>query len=143
MKTLFLGLVLACIASSAYSQTNADSSAIKNASLDYVEGWYEGNTARMERSLHPDLAKRSIRNHPRTGQPFVAHLSKSTMIEYTRAGGGNDVPKNDLFYDVRILNIFNNIATVTAVSARYVDYIHLAKWRDQWMIVNILWTHRT
>jgi hypothetical protein len=30
--------------------------------LDYTEGWYAGDAARMERALHPELAKRMYRN---------------------------------------------------------------------------------
>jgi len=29
--------------------------------LDYTEGWYAGDAARMERALHPELAKRMYR----------------------------------------------------------------------------------
>jgi hypothetical protein len=27
--------------------------------LDYYEGWFDGDAARMERALHPELVKRS------------------------------------------------------------------------------------
>ncbi len=40
--------------------TAADSTAIVAAALDYLEGWYEGNTDRMDRALHSDLAKRVV-----------------------------------------------------------------------------------
>src|SRR5262249_46471729 len=32
--------------------------AIKQTALDYIEGWYEGDAERMERAVHPELAKR-------------------------------------------------------------------------------------
>ena len=34
---------------------------ITAAALDYVEGWFDGDTDRMRRALHPDLAKRRLR----------------------------------------------------------------------------------
>ena len=37
--------------------SDADRQAITQTALDYVEGWYEANPERMERALHPDLAK--------------------------------------------------------------------------------------
>ena len=37
----------------------ADRDAIVRVALDYFEGWFDGDAARMERTLHPDLAKRS------------------------------------------------------------------------------------
>jgi len=30
------------------------SAAITKTALDYIEGWYAGDAARMERALHPD-----------------------------------------------------------------------------------------
>ena len=40
--------------------TGADSAAIRAAALDYIEGWYTGDGARMRRALHPQLAKRAL-----------------------------------------------------------------------------------
>jgi hypothetical protein len=37
----------------------ADRDAVVRAALDYFEGWFDGDAARMERALHPDRAKRS------------------------------------------------------------------------------------
>ncbi len=34
--------------------------AIVQAALDYFEGWFDGDATRMERALHPDLAKRLL-----------------------------------------------------------------------------------
>ncbi|MFQ5675330.1 MAG: nuclear transport factor 2 family protein [bacterium] len=125
-----------------YAQSSEDSLAVKSASMDYVEGWYQADAERMARSLHPDLAKRAVRKLAKSGRPVLSHLSKTTLVEYTRAGGGKDIPKEKLFYDLTILDIYKDIATVKAVSANYVDYIHLAKWHGKWMIVNILWDDR-
>ena len=38
--------------------TPADSAGITRTALDYIEGWYTGDATRMERALHPELAKR-------------------------------------------------------------------------------------
>jgi hypothetical protein len=37
---------------------SADEDAIRAVVLDYVEGWFDGDAARMERALHPELVKR-------------------------------------------------------------------------------------
>ena len=47
-------------ASSLPAQSAADTGAIKATARDYIEGWYEGNAERMERAVHPDLAKRIV-----------------------------------------------------------------------------------
>ena len=46
--------------SQANAQSTSDTELIKQAALDYIEGWYEGNAERMERALHPELAKRLV-----------------------------------------------------------------------------------
>ena len=40
--------------------TQTDQEAVKQAVLDYVEGVYETDPAKIERSVHPELAKRGF-----------------------------------------------------------------------------------
>ncbi|HEU5048747.1 MAG TPA: nuclear transport factor 2 family protein, partial [Gemmatimonadales bacterium] len=42
------------------AQSAADSAAIRATALDYAEGWYTADSARMRRALHPALAKRIV-----------------------------------------------------------------------------------
>jgi hypothetical protein len=37
-----------------------DKEAIRQVALDYIEGWYQGNAARMDRALYAKLVKRRI-----------------------------------------------------------------------------------
>ena len=48
----------------AFSAGPDDEAAIKATALDYLEGWYSRDAERMERALHPDLAKRIVRVDP-------------------------------------------------------------------------------
>src|SRR4051812_14973787 len=48
------------VCAQAHVPTAADSAAIKATALDYIEGWYTGDAERMERALHPELAKRIV-----------------------------------------------------------------------------------
>jgi hypothetical protein len=41
--------------------------------------------------------------------------------------------------DVRILDIFENAASVRATMSGWVDYMHMARWNGRWVIVNVLW----
>ncbi len=50
------------------AQSPEQAKAIKEAALDYGEGWYEGNAERMERALHPELAKRMVFTNPKSGK---------------------------------------------------------------------------
>jgi hypothetical protein len=135
--TSFVAL-LACLPVAAQAQTAADSTAIRDAALDYVDGWYQGDAARMERAVHPELAKRIVQTNER-GRSQVMQMSALTLIESTRAGGGRDTPTDQQTRDVRILDISGNSASVRAEMSGWIDYMHMARWNGQWKIVNVLW----
>jgi hypothetical protein len=44
-------------------------SAITEAALDYWASWDYGDPARLERGVHPDLAKRQVRPNDSTSHP--------------------------------------------------------------------------
>jgi len=123
------------------AQTAGDTSAIRQTALDYIEGWYEGNGERMQRALHPDLAKRIINTDDR-GRSVLGHQSSMTLVLNTRAGGGSATPVGQQRKDVRILDIFGNTASVRVDAASWIDYMHIAKWNGRWVVVNVLWEIR-
>jgi hypothetical protein len=125
--------------SAARAQGAADSAAIRGAALDYIEGWYAGDAERMERALHPDLAKRIVRVDPAGGRARVDHMGALQLVQGTRAGYGRETPPGEQQKDVTILDVFGNAASVKVVASEWVDYLHLGKVGDRWVIVNVLW----
>ena len=123
------------------AQSPADSAGIRAAALDYIEGWYAGDAERMERALHPELAKRVVTTLP-SGRSVLEQMSAATLIGYTRLGGGRNTPVERQRKDVRILDIFEGAATARVDAADWVDYLQLARWNGQWKIVNVLWERR-
>jgi hypothetical protein len=121
-----------------WGQSAADSSGIRQAALDYIEGWYEGNGGRMERAVHPELAKRIVGgNEP--GRSQLGQMGAMTLVQSTRDGGGKETPAGERRKDVTILDIYGNAASATIYASAWVDYLHLAKWNGRWVIVNVLW----
>ena len=59
--------------------------------LDYIEGWYEGNAERMERALHPELAKRIVNTDAR-GRSSLGEMGALTLINKVKAGLGKETP---------------------------------------------------
>jgi hypothetical protein len=41
--------------------------------------------------------------------------------------------------DVTVLDVFGNAATAKVIANDWIDYLHLVKWNDRWVIVNVLW----
>ena len=131
-------LALVCITSAARAQTAADSTAIRAAALDYVEGWYTGDAERMERAVHPELAERIVRTD-QNGRSRLEQMSAMTLVNGVKRGGGKETPIAEQQKDVFILDIFQNTASAKAIMSGWIDYMHLAKWNGEWKIVNVLW----
>ena len=120
------------------AQSDADKAAITAAALDYIEGWYEGNLERMERALHPDLAKRIVHTNAE-GRSSLGQMSAMSLVQGVKRGGGKDTPKEKQQKDVTILDIYGNTASVKVVASDWIDYLHIAKFNGRWVIVNVLW----
>jgi hypothetical protein len=67
-----------------YGMSNDDIPAIRQTALDYIEDFYEGDAARMERSLHPELAKRISHPDPVSGRSHLAEMSALALVGFTR-----------------------------------------------------------
>jgi hypothetical protein len=126
----------------AAAQTATDSAAIRAAAHDYIRGWYAGDAARMERSLHPDLAKRIVARGRTDGRSTVDHMTAAALIAQTARGGGRDTPADRRRGDVRILDIFGDAASVRVDAHDWVDFMHLGKVEGEWKIINVLWEIR-
>ncbi len=137
VKAFFLVVIMPVL--SLQAQTAADSTAIKKAALDYVEGWYEGNAERMERAVHPELAKRIVRTDPGSGRNRLEQMSAMTLVQGVKRGGGKDTPSEQQQKEVIIFDIYQNTASAKAIMSGWIDYMHLAKWSGEWKIVNVLW----
>jgi len=44
------------------AELDGDEAAIRGVVCDYVDGWFDGDAARMERALHPELVKTPSRH---------------------------------------------------------------------------------
>ena len=119
------------------SLREADTAAITQTALDYIEGWYAGDGARMQRALRPDLAKRAAERNE-IGAGKLDQMGAMTLVDATRAGLGR-TPKEKQQKDVTVLDIFENAATAKIIAADWIDYLHLTRCNGRWQIVNVLW----
>jgi len=118
---------------------DSDLEAIKKTALDYGQGWYEADAERMERALHPDLAKRALMPDPRTKRGRIESMSAMKLVQMTRAGAGAHTPTEQRRTDVTILDVFGNAACVKLEMHDWIDYMQMSKIGGRWVIVNVLW----
>ena len=130
--------LLALAASPLAAQTRADSAAIRAAALDYAEGWDTGDSTRMARAVHPDLAKRIVRTDS-TGKSRLGSMTAAQLVGAAGKGYGKETPPARQLKTVEILSITNGAASVKLTMSDWVDYMHLGRWNGEWKIVNVLW----
>jgi hypothetical protein len=115
-----------------------DAAAIRACILDYFEGWFDGDPRRMDRALHPGLAKHAIgQDRDRTDRLDVT--TRDEMVEMTARGIGRlrDVPDRAIRIDIAAVS--GDIASVVVHSAVYVEFVLLARSADGWRITGVLW----
>ena len=117
------------------SDVSTNEALVAEAALDYIEGWFEGDAVRMERAVHPELAKRRLKD----GR--LEALTAQQMIEKTASGMGKR-PVDERAIEVTVEHVGEGIASATVLSAPFVDYLQLARTDDGWKIVNVLWRLR-
>lgn len=122
-----------------WNVSEADLAAIRQAATDYCESWYEGSTEKIERAVHPDLAKRIVRADPQSKNSRLDHMGAMRLFQGVRAGHGKNTPKEKQLKEVTVLDVLGNAATVKAVMSDWIDYMHIAKINGRWVIVNVLW----
>jgi hypothetical protein len=136
---LCLGLLVAG-AARANAQSVADSAAIRATAHDYIDGWYEGDGARMERALHPHLAKRLV-YQDQQGRSRLVDITALELVQSTRAGNGK-IPPAEWRDSVTILDVFGSAAVARIDATTWVDFLELIKWNGRWVIVNVVWENR-
>ena len=113
---------------------------MKQAVLDYVEGVYKTDPAKIERSVHPELAKRGFFVDKQGATEST--MSFTEFIEHVKTYNKDgqfppDAPKEIIMYEV-----LDHTASVKLIAAWGIDYMHLAKYHGKWMIIHVLWqTH--
>jgi hypothetical protein len=129
-----------------FGQTQNDSVQIKETVLNYIEGLEYNDVSRVEKAMHPDLAKRDI-NKDNNGNDNLRNMTTSSLVGYAKTFDYTQLyktgidPKILLKVDVLIYDISTDIATVKAIQNKFAffDYIHLGKINGEWKIINILW----
>jgi hypothetical protein len=108
----------------------SDETAIRAAAEDYAASWFAGDPTRMDRCLHPALAKRRVDG----SRSNLVDISKDEMVEAAatpRLSGGE--------FEIDVLAVDDDVASASVRTEPFVDLLHLARFDDRWLIVNALW----
>ena len=134
MKNFFLFLLLSTCTLTLSAQTStAEEQAVERATLDYIEGFYEGDTAKIIRGVLPEAHKFGYWKDRETGQYSGEPMSFDEMKAYAqRVREKEKFAKPDAPKKVEIFEVQDQTAWGT-------DYLLLGKYDGQWKIVQVLW----
>jgi hypothetical protein len=137
MKKLIIPfLLLASVAVKAQTEDEKVTSAV----LDYVEGFYFGDTTRIIRSITPDVVKYGYYKQKDataySGEPmsFREMLDYCISVKKRNSPNADKLPKTIKVYDVQ-----DQTASAKLTAWWGTDYILLAKLNGRWMITHVLW----
>jgi hypothetical protein len=140
---VLIGLTVIQIATgqtkSPVNNSASESEAVKQAVLDYVEGIYKVDSKRIERSVHPELAKRGF--YIKRGETVRSEepMTFMQLVELAKTyNAKNRIPKQAP-KDVVIFDVLDQTASAKLTAVWGVDYLHLAKYDGKWKIVNVIW----
>ncbi len=141
MKKIF-GIFLFLVPLMGVSQSENDKIAIKQAALNYVEGFYTADTTRLAKGLHKDLVKRIIDD--RSGTSKIQTIGLKDLVGYVKSGKKmpDKNPADPFKADVTIYDISNGIALAKVTTNKmdmFFDYLQLGKVNGEWIILNVLW----
>jgi hypothetical protein len=122
------------------AQSADERRAVERAVLDYVEGFYEGDTVKLVRSVHPEVFKygyyvpRDSARYVGEAMPFAEFLSYANRVKSRGQPAPADAPKRVEIYDVQ-----DQTASAKLTAWWGTDYLLLARIDGRWMIRQVLW----
>ena len=93
----------------------------------------------MERALHNHLAKRLVY----ADSAGRSHLVDLTALELVQGTGHHPAaPQSKRREEIKIQDIFGNVAMVRIDATDWVDFLQEVKWNGRWVILNVVWENR-
>ena len=115
-----------------------DKEGVRQAALDYLEGIYNVQPERIERSVHPTLTKRGFYKKDATA-PYVESPMTYEQLMKLAASWNKDGKRDTKLRDIAILDILDQTAVVKLTASWGIDYMLLGKFDGKWKITQILW----
>jgi hypothetical protein len=137
---LFALLVLAAVPLRAQDTAPAsDRAAVEAAVLDYVEGFYLGDTTRLQRSVSPDVHKIGY-YRPAGGEYRLSRMPWPEFIQYAnRVRTSGRLAPASAPREIQVFDVLDRTASAKLTAAWGTDYLLLAKTDGRWMVTHVLW----
>ena len=141
MKYLSTTVFCFLLINSVFAQSTEDKKGVIKACLNYIDGFYQGDTTKIIESIRPSLHKFGFWKNKETGEyekegymTFVKAKNYAKNVYEKKRFAKADAPR-----DVKVLDIQNHIAAARVTAWWGTDYILLTREGDKWMIEQVLW----
>ena len=123
-----------------YAGAQQDQDNVKKAMWDYIEGFYQGDSAKIIRSISPRVAKYGYWKDKKTGVYAGETMSYEEMIKYAvDVKAKNRQHKTDSITKAEIFELQDQTANGKVTAWWGTDYVLLEKTNNKWMIRMVLW----
>jgi hypothetical protein len=140
LRTATLTLFFALLAGApALAQTPADKEGVRQAVLDYVEGFYEGDTTRFLRSVRPEVDKYGFSRTKAGSYEGSAFPSANFGSFAARVKSGKIKTPANAPKLITVLDVQDQTAAAKLTAYWGTDHFLLAKYDGKWMIRHIIW----
>jgi len=142
MKQLSIIVFLSLLfTTSSFSQSEADKAEVTKACMNYLEGFYEGDTSKIIACLKPTLHKYGFWKSKKTGKYEGANYMtfEEAKTYATNVLKKKQFPKTSAPKKVVVLDVMNHIAVAKITAWWGEDYLLLSRVGDKWMIEQALW----
>lgn len=114
---------------------------VEKACLNYIEGFYEGDTTKLVAALKPSMYKIGYWKNANTGvYDFDGQMTYRAAMDYAKnVMAKKNFAKSDAPKKVQVLDIGNSIASAKVTAWWGIDYILLSRQGDKWIIEQVLW----
>ncbi len=116
-----------------------DLQAVRQAVVDYCEGYYRRDPEQTKRAYHSECLKRSFAST----DDDVWYLEVQTPASMVDVARVVRMRVDDPSYEIIIDDLSQNIASVRLYSDGWVDYLHVVKARGEWKLLHAAYTARS
>jgi len=136
-----MALLAVCAARPVTAQitTAGDREGVRRAALDYVEGFYQGDSTKLVRSVSPSVYKYGYSRRPDntyvgSQMPYAGFMSYANGVKSGRNRTPDNAPQ-----DIVLLDVQDQTAAAKLTAWWGTDYLLMARVDGRWMITHVLW----
>jgi hypothetical protein len=140
MRRWMLALIAIAAATPATAQRSADREQVRAAVEDYVVGFYQGDSARLVRSVSPEVSKYGYSRQQQSGEYRGMSMPYPSFMRFAQGvREGRNRPPEDPVREIVILDVQDQTACAKLIAWWGTDYLLLGREDGRWMITHVLW----